>query len=1067
MAVPPPPTFEEYGRDVFAAPPRKPTLEQRGAAADVGKKEVETEKVERTLPTTVQTNQAPEGYMWKDPSNPKLGVDPIPGFKKTDKSISQQERKARIKASLAALQRVRELAGERLAIGSASEFLQNVPLLNQNRRNIVAAIENAQSGIISDVLERLAEINQGGVTGLANTAPEAQRMGAQIANLDPNQDLQSLLTQAQLAENYYLRQAAALEGKEAADQDLLKLYLPENRLLELAATDPQQVALNAESKTVPVPDWYQQAVTRYLNENGADLDPSQYAAMRMELDERAGFTTSGTFESYVEDGTRLREGIRKGAKVGPVPPPSVPTSALENAMTSFAQNPIGAGVLSAVTSATAGIPVALTGRQEEMEAVRQNQPVASFIGDVIGGAIGTKGLGTTTRIAGFGDNILANPVLQDAAFNVVSGATQAEDPIMGATSGLVSSLIGEYAGRTLGRAMPGTFAPSSMRTARESVPTSGELGEQADILYRRAAAQGQMVDTPEVETFIDDTEQFLRANGFIDQNGGILGTGPVQDAYRLLSSFRGRTISPAEAQTLRNKIAEGRMAMRDGAPDNTARMFSGQLTDRFDDFAETAMPGIAEAREVAQRRIIGRELQRTRELGQARGDINYSQGGADLGLRRAFGNLDTAEIRGTRMYPQAVSDAIEVVSRGTPARNVAQGFGRLSPQGGTGLGAGLGLGGLLGYTAGDAAMGGILTGTMYGAGLTGRALASAGTRRDAELAELIARGGPAFQSMLDSATEEAALRAGRLGAGAFGAAGIRPFMDEDFREETPTSIALDDLSAKYPEQPPKAVPPAEEGFTNVTAAGDEVAPAEAPKPKAGDTIVVDNRDAVYDPVAKAYIFKDTGEIARKAMQRGGMVKGYKGGGLLEYLPDAEDVKGFGRSVAEGAMLGYNDNTEAYLRTLFDKDPEAYKRELARIRREQIKYKQDHPVFAGIGEGVGMVGTAFVPGMQGLSAARVAQMGPKARAAYELALATGQGAAYGGGTMYDDPDSKRDPLAVFVSETAAGTLGYPASRAAVAGGRALGRRVPQGAKDFVARKGRELAGSLSVRRPVRR
>lgn len=92
-------------------------------------------------------------------------------------------------------------------------------------------------------------------------------------------------------------------------------------------------------------------------------------------------------------------------------------------------------------------------------------------------------------------------------------------------------------------------------------------------------------------------------------------------------------------------------------------------------------------------------------------------------------------------------------------------------------------------------------------------------------------------------------------------------------------------------------------------------------------------------------------------------------------------------------------------------------------------------------------------MQGLSAARVASMGPKARAAYELALATGQGSAYGAGSMYDDPDSERDPLAVFVSETAAGTLGYPAGRAIGAGGRELYRRAPQGAKDFVARNAR--------------
>jgi hypothetical protein len=79
--------------------------------------------------------------------------------------------------------------------------------------------------------------------------------------------------------------------------------------------------------------------------------------------------------------------------------------------------------------------------------------------------------------------------------------------------------------------------------------------------------------------------------------------------------------------------------------------------------------------------------------------------------------------------------------------------------------------------------------------------------------------------------------------------------------------ALGDLASKY-------------AGDMVDAAGNEVAPAEAPGPKAGDTIVIDNRDAVYDPVAKAYIFTDTNEIARKVMQRGGMVRGYNRGGMV-------------------------------------------------------------------------------------------------------------------------------------------------------------------------------------------
>lgn len=1046
MAVPPPPTFEEFGDNIFSAPPRKPTLEQRGAVADVGKKEVETEKIERTLPTTVQTNQAPEGYMWVDPNDPSKGVTAIPGFKKTDKSGSVAERKATIKAALKALQRVRELAEERLAIGSASEFLQNVPLINQNRRNIEAAIKNAESGIISDMVAKLAEANQGGVSGMANTLEEARRLGAQVADLSPSQDLPSLMEQAKLAEEYYLRQAASLEGKEAVDQDIATMYLPEARLLELAATDPGAKQLSADgTETIDIPDWYQQSHLRYLIDNKDDLDPSQYAAFRATLDERAGLTPN--IDAYLGFANDAREFFKQGGapqQLGVVPPATQDVSALRQGITEFAQNPVGAGLLSGVTSATAGIPLALAGGQEKMEAVRQNQPVASFIGDVIGQTATTALLGPASRIAGVTNPFLRSPVTQDAIFSTISGATQAEDPLEGATAGLISSLGGEYLGRAVGRALPDTFAPGAMREARESVPSSSDLGQEADALYRQAQAQGQKIAPNDVDTFIDDTEALLRSNGFMDQDGNLLGTGPVQDAYKLLRSFRGKEITPMEAKTIREKFAEGRMAMRDGAPDNTARMFSGELTKTFDDFAEAtnALPGIAAAREVAQRRILGRDLERTRELGQARGDINYSQGGEDLGIRRAFGNLDTAEIRGSKMYPPEVEEAIRVVSRGTPVRNVAQTLGRLSPQGGTGFGTGAGLGVLGGFLV-DPVTGGLITGSLYGAGAAGRKLASDLTRREAELAELIARGGPSFQNMLNTAAEEAAIRGGRIGSSIGATAGITPLRDVDLIGGVPDAL-IEDLEAKYTAQEPakpKAEPIDLGGFKP------QYEETEPTGEAVQTTRIIDNRVTDIDPVTGQRIFLDTGEPV-EGFKRGGAVKGYKGGGLLDYLPDAEDVKGFGRSVAEGALYGYNDDLEALLRAGLDK--KARQSVLDDIRREQTKYEQEHGGYAALGNILGGVGTAFVPGMQGLSAARVARMGPKARAAYELALGTAQGGLYGTGKMYDDPDSKRDPLAVLVSETASGTLGYPASR----GVAAVGRR----ARDFVVPR---------VRRSVRR
>lgn len=732
----------------------------------------------RTAPGAATEGLKP-GFMWVDPNNPAAGQVKIPTAP-NPQAPQTRERQAQIKTILGTIQRIRGLADESMAVGSTAEFFQNTPMLNQNVRNVQAAVEQLRGDIIQQQLAQLAEANQGGVASLANSVSEAERMAASIAPLNPAQSLPEFLQGLDNAEDYYLRQAATVEGKTAPDDDIIQQYLPEERRKELSSRKPDQMGLATDgTKSVPVPQWYQDSVNRYLAENGRNLDASQYAAFRMGLDEQAGLK-GRNLQSYVQEGQQLREGVAAGAQISPLPATmQVPASAMETAFNQFAASPLGAGTLSAVNSATAGIIPALSGQGEAMEAVRQNQPVASFVGDVGGGIAGTVALGGGLAQLG-ARGLLANPMAQNAAFSAVSGATQSEDPLQGAAMGVVGSLGGDLAGRAIGRALPDVFARGSMREAVETVPSGGDLANQADRLYRAAAANGQQIAPAQTDQFIGNTENFLRQSGYMTPQGDLLGSGPVQDATRLLQSFRGQPIGPMEAQTIRKKIAEGRTAMRDGAPDNEARMFSGDLTNQFDQFAEAqnALPGIAAAREVAQRRIMGREIDRATELGDARGAINYSQGGGDLGIRRAFGALDTAEVRGSKMYPPEVSQAIERVSRGTPVRNLAQLIGRAAPVTGVGASAPLGLGTLAGLGTMDPVTGLMTAGTVAGAGLFGRALANRMTRRDAEMASLVARGGPAFQNLLQQAQDEAAITGGRFGAGLFGAAAPMPLRDQ-------------------------------------------------------------------------------------------------------------------------------------------------------------------------------------------------------------------------------------------------------------------------------------------------
>jgi hypothetical protein len=82
-------------------------------------------------------------------------------------------------------------------------------------------------------------------------------------------------------------------------------------------------------------------------------------------------------------------------------------------------------------------------------------------------------------------------------------------------------------------------------------------------------------------------------------------------------------------------------------------------------------------------------------------------------------------------------------------------------------------------------------------------------------------------------------------------------------------------------------------------------------------------------------------------------------------------------------------------------------------------------------------TSAVPGLQGLSAARVAQMTPRARVAYEAALATGQGGVYGAG----DAGSISDIPASVAREGALGAVGYPVARGVGRAGSFVVKKVP--------------------------
>lgn len=109
--------------------------------------------------------------------------------------------------ALKGIQDLRRLSKNALSVGETAGRVRQVPLIGalvgQNRADLEAAIDLIQSGIISDKIAELAAVNQGGVSGLANTREEATRLAAGVANLDPNQSLPEFEKGIERAEKYY------------------------------------------------------------------------------------------------------------------------------------------------------------------------------------------------------------------------------------------------------------------------------------------------------------------------------------------------------------------------------------------------------------------------------------------------------------------------------------------------------------------------------------------------------------------------------------------------------------------------------------------------------------------------------------------------------------------------------------------------------------------------------------------------------------------------------------------------------------------------------------------------
>lgn len=540
--------------------------------------------------------------------------------------------------------------------------------------------------------------------------------------------------------------------------------------IEAPASDSSLAGAGATESATKIPQEYQQAHYDYLNANWGKIDPQDYAAFRSRLDERFGLNPNP--EAYVGAVAGFNEMATLGGtpgQLGAVPNPTQEMSVIEQGLNSAASSPTGAFLANWGNAGAMGLPARLTGNQDKLEAIRDMHPGESMGGEIAGGITGalTMGAGAgqlaSALQGGRAATTLANPMTSDLVYGATYGATQDDNAFRGAATGLASALAGNVIGRQIGRALPGTFAPGAVNAADEAVPTIPQLKERAGQQYQAAEAAGEVAGPESTQQLFDATQGILAREGRVTPAGRLIDTDtPITRAHTLMQDFAGQPMTPTQAGSVRKVMGEGLMAKE---PEQ--RRLSGMMIDQFDEWAQPVLPGVNDARETASRYLQGEQIAQAREIADANSQW-FTQSGEENALRSAFRDLDRSTIRGKTRFNDQLTGAIENVSRGNPVSNAARAVGKYAPTSPLAMATGGGavggmVGGLVGGGAGVAAGLGV-----SGIGALGRTMATAQTRRAAEVAELMARGGPEYADALEGAITLASRRGGNVLTGLFG-----------------------------------------------------------------------------------------------------------------------------------------------------------------------------------------------------------------------------------------------------------------------------------------------------------
>lgn len=739
--------------------PADPTFQHAGpkAAAETRQATVDANVTEATAPAVIRKTQA-EAAATEATTSEKLREARLWEDAQERKSVRETFKTDSI---LRAIRNARRMAQEDGGTGWSS-LLAGIPTTSAKR--LQTELNPVFGNLAFDRLQQMRdESPTGGAVGSV-TERELDLLASTVSSLDTSVDLPTFLDRLDAVERHFIGMQLTALGVDPNSEEGRRAFKNEYGYTgvfdgEAGKENLSLGSANADQTRVPLPEEYQREHLRYLRDNWGSIDPQGYVRFRSALDEAYGQRPD--LNAYAAAAPNYNRAAQQGAtpeQLGAVPGPIREMGALEQGLNYAAQSAPGAAFANATNSFAAGLPARLGGAQDQLELLRTARPISSMIGELAGTAAGTFALGAGAGMMGGRlGSMLANPFGSEMTHGAIYGATQDDNALRGAAFGAGGAAAGSAIGRQLGRQFPEAFAANAVQEADQSVPTVGQLKERAGDLYADVEARGIAAGPEATAEMMERANRVLASQGRIGGDGrAIIPDGPTQQGYNLLESFSGGTMTPRQAQTVRETLGEGL-----GSNVPKERRIASMLLEDFDDWSIPVMPGADEAREVSSRYIRGQQLEGLTDRAIGRG--NRLRGSDDAAqVRTMYGQLDEKIGQGQAFFDPATAAQISRVAQGDPVTNSLRWLGKFSPQNvipalsqAAGVGASAATGNPL------PALG---AASLAGAGIFGRKVSNDRTLRAAREAELLALGGPEYQRALAAAREMAARNAA-LGVG--------------------------------------------------------------------------------------------------------------------------------------------------------------------------------------------------------------------------------------------------------------------------------------------------------------